>query len=78
MPPRSCSAQADLVNALLATGRSVVTVALRTPWDLAAYPGARTHVATYSILRESMDALAAGLFGDTGFPGRLPVDLRLP
>lgn len=71
------SPQADLVTALLATGRPVVTVALRTPWDLAAYPGARTHVATYSILRESMDALAAALFGQTGFPGRLPVDLGL-
>jgi beta-N-acetylhexosaminidase len=53
-----------------------VTVALRTPWDLAAYPEAGTHVCTYSILRESMDALAAALFGRTtgaAFPGRLPV-----
>ena len=71
-------AQAALVEAVLATGRPVVTVALRTPWVLAAYPGARTLVATYSILRESMDALAASLFGQAGFPGRLPVDLRLP
>lgn len=69
------SPQAELVEALLATGQAVVTVALRTPWDLAAYPGARTHVATYSILRESMDALAAALFGQAGFPGRLPVEL---
>jgi beta-N-acetylhexosaminidase len=72
------SAQADLVDALLGTGRPVVTVALRTPWDLAAYPGAGTHVATYSILPESMDALAASLFGEAGFPGRLPVDLAVP
>jgi beta-N-acetylhexosaminidase len=40
-----------------------VTVALRTPWDLAAYPQVRTHACTYSILPESMDALAAALFG---------------
>lgn len=72
------SPQAELVAALLATGRPVVTVALRTPWDLAAYPAARTHVATYSILRESMDALAAAIFGQAGFPGRLPVSLALP
>ena len=72
------SAQAALVDALLATGLPVVTVALRTPWDLAAYPAARTHVATYSILPESMDALAAALFGRAGFPGRLPVALPLP
>jgi beta-N-acetylhexosaminidase len=71
------SAQADLVDTLLATGLPVVTVALRTPWDLGAYPGARTHVATYSILRESMDALAAAIFGQAGFPGQLPVELGL-
>jgi beta-N-acetylhexosaminidase len=74
------SGQADLVRALLATGRMVVTVALRTPWDLAAYPEAGTHVCTYSILPESMAALAAALFGrpESGtepFPGRLPVRL---
>ncbi|HEY4227461.1 MAG TPA: glycoside hydrolase family 3 N-terminal domain-containing protein [Candidatus Limnocylindrales bacterium] len=71
------SPQADLVQALAATGKPLVTVALRTPWDLAAYPEAGTHVCTYSILRESMDALAAALFGrveaPAGFPGRLPV-----
>jgi beta-N-acetylhexosaminidase len=72
------SPQAELVAALAATGRPLVTVALRTPWDLAAYPSARTHACTYSILPESMDALAAGLFGratsgGSGFPGRLPV-----
>ena len=59
------STQADLVRALLATGRPVVTVALRTPWDLAAYPEAGTHACTYSILPESMAALAAALFGRT-------------
>jgi beta-N-acetylhexosaminidase len=77
------SPQADLVRALLATDRSVVTVALRTPWDLAAYPEAGTHVCTYSILPDSMTALAAALFGRTEpgtvpFPGRLPVRLAMP
>ena len=57
------SPQAELARALVATGRPVVTVALRTPWDLAAYPEAGTHVCTYSILPESMVALAAALFG---------------
>ena len=71
--PSSC-------DALLAVGRPVVTVALRTPWDLAAYPEAGTHLCTYSILPESMVALAAALFGRTEpgavpFPGRLPVRL---
>jgi beta-N-acetylhexosaminidase len=66
------AAQVALVEALLAAGPPVVTVALRTPFDLAAYPGAATHVATYSILRPSLDALASALFGRIPFPGRLP------
>ena len=70
------AAQADLVRALAGTGRPLVTIALRTPWDLAAYPEARTHLCTYSILPESMDALAAGLFGEAPFPGHLPVAIE--
>lgn len=75
------SPQADLVEALRATGRPLVTVALRTPWDLAAYPTVGTHVCTYSILPDSMEALAAALFGrvpagTAAFPGRLPVAIR--
>ena len=77
------SPQAALVEALASTGRPLVTVALRTPCDLLAYPMAGTHVATYSILAESMTALAAALFGaagspDRAFPGRLPVRLGIP
>ena len=64
--------QATLVEALLATGRPVVTVALRTPFDLAHYPAAKTHVCTYSSHHPSMNALASALFGRSGVPGRLP------
>lgn len=64
--------QAALVDALLATGKPVVTVALRTPFDLAAYPSAGTHLCTYSILPPSMDALADVLFGRVPARGKLP------
>jgi beta-N-acetylhexosaminidase len=71
-------AQARLVDAMLATGRPIVTVALRTPWDLAAYPTAGTHVAAYGILNPTLRALAAALFGDIPFAGRLPVRAAVP
>jgi beta-N-acetylhexosaminidase len=71
-------AQARLVEALLQTGRPVVTIALRTPWDLAAYPQAGTHLCTYSILPPSLEALAAVLAGAAEPRGRLPVTLGLP
>ena len=64
--------QAELVDAVLSAGRPTVTVALRTPFDLAAYPAARCHVATYGVLPPTLRALAATIAGDAPFPGRLP------
>jgi beta-N-acetylhexosaminidase len=64
--------QVALVEALRATATPMVTVALRTPFDLARYPGSTTHVCTYSSHRPSMDALSSSLFGQSGFQGRLP------
>jgi beta-N-acetylhexosaminidase len=77
-------AQASLVAAVLAAadagtagGRSatipVVTLALRTPWDLTAYPATRAYVATYGILPPALEAAADRLFGASPFRGRLPV-----
>ena len=68
-------AQAELASMVLASGKPTVTVALRTPWDLLAYPSARTHVCSYGILPPSMEALAAALLGEAPFGGRLPVDV---
>jgi beta-N-acetylhexosaminidase len=65
-------AQTDLVEALLGTGVPVVTVALRTPFDLAAYPAAATHLCSYSILPPSLAALGAALFGQAPIGGSLP------
>jgi beta-N-acetylhexosaminidase len=67
--------QANLVTALLDTGRPIVTVALRTPYDLARYPSASTHLCTYGIHPPSMNALAAALFGQRSVGGRLPVGI---
>jgi beta-N-acetylhexosaminidase len=69
------SGQARLVEALLGTGRPVVTAALRTPWDLLAYPASRAHLATYSILPESLESLAAVVSGRARPVGRLPVPI---
>jgi beta-N-acetylhexosaminidase len=66
-------AQAELAAAVLASGKPTVTVALRTPWDLLAYPMARAHVCTYGILPPTMEALVAALLGEAPFEGRLPV-----
>ncbi|MGE5251521.1 MAG: glycoside hydrolase family 3 protein, partial [Bacteroidota bacterium] len=68
-------AQARLVRELLKTGVPAVVVALRLPYDLAAFPEASCYVCTYSLLEPSMRALAAFLFGRMESTGRLPVSI---
>src|ERR1051325_1647670 len=50
--------QAELVKKLIKQGTRLITVALRMPYDLAAYPAAHIYVCTYSILPPAMGALA--------------------
>ena len=70
-------AQNRMVHGLLGSATDlrlpVVTVALRTPYDLSGYPQAKTHVATYGIHPPSMTALADAVLGHASMPGRLPV-----
>jgi beta-N-acetylhexosaminidase len=67
--------QAALVKALLRTGIPTVTVALRMPYDLTAYPAATTYVCSYSILEPAVEMLAQALWGGIPFLGRLPVSI---
>ncbi len=67
--------QATLVNALLKTGVPLIAVALRTPYDLVAFPSVKTYVCTYSILEPSMIALAKALWGQIPFQGHLPTSI---
>jgi beta-N-acetylhexosaminidase len=69
-------AQAECFNQLLALGKPAVTIALRTPYDVLAYPQTSTHICTYNMHRPSMKALAAALFGKIPFTGQLPVQLE--
>jgi beta-N-acetylhexosaminidase len=68
-------AQLELVHAIAATGTPTIAVALRGPWDVAAYPPGVTALATYSILPASLEALASVLSGEALAPGRLPVSV---
>jgi beta-N-acetylhexosaminidase len=67
--------QAELVKKLVRQGTRMITVALRMPYDLAAYPEASTYICTYSILPPAMEALAEALFGRVPFAGTLPVTI---
>ena len=72
----SSASQANLVRALIATGKPVVLVATRNPYDIARLTEAPTYVASYSWTAPAMQAVARVLFGVVNPTGKLPV--RIP
>jgi beta-N-acetylhexosaminidase len=67
--------QAEFVRRLLQTDKPVIIIALRLPYDLAAFPQVSTFICTYSILKPSMRAVAKAIFGFGEMKGRLPVSI---
>ena len=67
--------QAKLVEAVLETATPTVTVAMRTPYDLADYPASATHLCSYSIVPASVNAVADALDGGVDEVGAGPVGL---
>lgn len=65
-------AQAELVRALQARGQQPIVIALRTPYDLIAFPAVENYLCTYSIRPVSMEAVARVLFGEIQAQGILP------
>lgn len=68
-------AQAALVRALVAAGCDPIVVALRTPYDLLAFPEVSTYLCTYGIRSSSIAALVRVLFGEIPARGVLPCRL---
>jgi beta-N-acetylhexosaminidase len=67
--------QQELVQQLLATGKTVIVVAVRDPYDIAYFDQAPTYLATYSYNPVAMNALARVITGEVNPSGRLPVDI---
>ena len=67
--------QQKLVTKLLETGKQVVVVAVRDPYDIAYFDAAPTYVATYSYSPVAIEALARVLTGEVSPTGKLPVDI---
>ncbi|MFC0534134.1 glycoside hydrolase family 3 protein [Phytohabitans kaempferiae] len=67
--------QLRLVRALAATGKPVVVVAVRDPYELAHLPEVPAQLATFSNVPAAMAALAKVLTGERSPRGRLPVEV---
>lgn len=68
------AAQANLVQALLATGTPVVVIAMRNPYDIRRFTDAPAYVCTYNYLGAvSLDSAISVLYGEVNPSGKLPV-----
>jgi len=67
--------QAELVRYLVSTGRRVVGIAVRNPYDLQAFPQLRTYLAAYEYSQPALAAAARVIFGERQARGHLPVSI---
>ncbi|MFJ1650155.1 glycoside hydrolase family 3 protein [Streptomyces sp. NPDC088337] len=70
------SSQKTLVERLVATGRPVIAVAIRNPYDIAQLPTVPAHLAAYSWTDVELRAAARVIAGGARPRGRLPVPVQ--
>jgi beta-N-acetylhexosaminidase len=63
------------VRYLVSSGRRVIGIAVRNPYDLQVFPELRTYLATYEFSRPALVAAVRVLFGESQAPGHLPVTI---
>jgi beta-N-acetylhexosaminidase len=74
-PKDKGAAQADLVKALVKTGKPVVAVAVRNAYDIRRFPEVPAYLATFSYGKPSLASVVRALYGDIDPGGRLPVSI---
>jgi beta-N-acetylhexosaminidase len=67
--------QAELVRYLVSSGRRVIGIAVRNPYDLQAFPQLRTYLATYEYSQPALTAAVRVIFGEIQAQGHLPVSI---
>ncbi|MDR3080987.1 MAG: glycoside hydrolase family 3 protein [Streptomyces sp.] len=70
------SSQRTLVNQLIATGKPVIAVAIRNPYDVAQLPDVPAYLAAYSWTDVELRAAARVIAGQVKPQGRLPVPVQ--
>ncbi len=66
------ASQAELVRAIHGRGQKLIVVAMRTPYDLTAFPEIETYLCAYGIRAVTTEAVARVLFGEIPARGVLP------
>jgi beta-N-acetylhexosaminidase len=68
--------QAEMVKRLFDLEKNIVWVALNIPYDLLAYPEAKTYICTYGERLPQLKALCRIISGEISPKGKLPVRLK--
>ena len=69
--------QAEVVRYLVTSGRRIIGIAVRNPYDLLAFPQLRTYLVTYEYTRPALAAAVRVIFGERQAQGHLPVSIPL-
>ncbi len=69
--------QPELVKTCLSSGKSVIVVAMESPYDLSVYPEADTCLCTLGASRAAMDSAVKIMAGDLTATGKLPITFKL-
>ena len=67
--------QAECVRYLVSSGRRVIGIAVRNPYDLQAFPQLHTYLATYEYSQPALTAAVRVIFGESQAQGHLPVSI---
>lgn len=67
--------QAELVRCLISSGRRIIGIAVRNPYDLQVFPQLRTYLVTYEYTRPALVAAVRVVFGEKLAQGHLPVSI---
>ncbi|MFD1848627.1 beta-N-acetylhexosaminidase [Oceanobacillus bengalensis] len=69
------SKQIILVEKLLETGKPVIVIAMRSPYDLKYFPNVPAYINTYEFTYPALKVAAGAIFGKEIVSGRLPIKI---
>jgi beta-N-acetylhexosaminidase len=68
--------QVSLLKALQNSGKSIIVVAMESPYDIEELSGIENYLCTYGVSNDSMEAAAEVIFGTLKPTGKLPVKVK--
>ena len=68
--------QVNLYKELLKLNKTLIVVAMESPYDIELIPDCKNYVATYGVARDWMKVAAMRIFGQTDVNGKSPITIQ--